>query len=212
MRGYVIRDACPRDGDDDDDDANANLDQVNDRDDEDPVGKSLAEPKPQHDVPASPPPSFHSRASSPNRRGSSVDTALADAFDADDASDEDDDADDRQRLVRQTVSPLTASPGHDATRFAAPVDQAEHIASSASRPRVVGGGNGTDGVFANLSARPERRNSEKEEQPPVSNALASYGHARRDANVTRHSRTSKPPPTPPRRTGRRPSWRPASAG
>ncbi|EQL01130.1 hypothetical protein G6O67_003598 [Ophiocordyceps sinensis] len=149
---------------------------VNDRDDEDPVGKSLAEPKPQHDVPASPPPSFHSRASSPNRRGSSVDTALADAFDADDASDEDDDADDRQRLVRQTVSPLTASPGHDATRFAAPVDQAEaHIASSASRPRVVGGGNGTDGVFANLSARPERRNSEKEEQPP------SYEQAAADA-------------------------------
>jgi hypothetical protein len=33
--------------------------------------------------------------------------------------------------------------------------------------RVVGGGGATDGVFANMSARPERQNTEKEEQPPV---------------------------------------------
>lgn len=33
----------------------------------------------------------------------------------------------------------------------------------------MGGGVGTDGVFANMSARPERTdgNAEKEEQPPV---------------------------------------------
>jgi hypothetical protein len=41
---------------------------------------------------------------------------------------------------------------------------------SGSRPtRIVGGGHGSDGVFANLSARPERGSSdpEKDEQPPV---------------------------------------------
>lgn len=159
--------------------------QVNDRDDEDPVDKSRDGSKAQSSVPTSPPPSFHSRASSPNRRGSAVDPALADAFDADDASDDEDETDDRQRLVRQPVSPLTASPGHDAMHFASPGEHAgAHAASSGSRPRLMGGGIGTDGVFANLSARPERRGSEKEEQPPV-RLSAGRRQTRYDANRPR---------------------------
>ncbi|PFH58609.1 hypothetical protein XA68_13450 [Ophiocordyceps unilateralis] len=128
---------------------------VNDHDVEDPVDRS------QRPVPSSPPPSFHSRDSSPTRRGS-VDPALADAFDAEDGSDDDDEADDRQRLVRQNATQLPAeSPPHS------PAAREVEAASSGSRPRYVGGGVGTDGVFANLSARPERTDSEKEEQPPT---------------------------------------------
>ncbi|KJZ74716.1 hypothetical protein HIM_05833 [Hirsutella minnesotensis 3608] len=137
---------------------------VNDHDDEDPVN----EPKSQPPVPSSPPPSFHSRSSSPVRRGSGpVDPALADAFDADDASD-DDDADDRQRLVRQNTTPST---GLATNGPVSPLDTSSAPMTSqvpsGSRPRYMGGGVGTDGVFANLSARPERRGSEKEEQPPT---------------------------------------------
>ncbi|PHH90052.1 hypothetical protein CDD83_4624 [Cordyceps sp. RAO-2017] len=137
---------------------------INDRDDEDHVDGTVSESTtPPLAIPSSPPPSFHSRASSPSRRG--VDPALADAFDADDASDDDDDADDRQRLVRQNTTPSTscATPptGAPAQSTDAPA------VSSGSRPRYVGGGVGTDGVFANLSARPERVDSEKEEQPPT---------------------------------------------
>ncbi|MBZ5798131.1 hypothetical protein K8353_49810, partial [Burkholderia contaminans] len=57
-------------------------------------------------IPNSPPPSFHSRASSPINRNGRVNNDLADAFDDDDASD-DDEADDRQRLVRQNSTPTT---------------------------------------------------------------------------------------------------------
>ncbi|PHH74326.1 hypothetical protein CDD80_3165 [Ophiocordyceps camponoti-rufipedis] len=129
---------------------------VNDHDVEDPVDRS------RDPVPSSPPPSFHSRSSSSSRRGS-VDPALADAFDAEDGSDDDDDADDRQRLVRQNSTQMPpASPPHSPATAREP-----ESASSGSRPRYVGGGVGTDGVFANLSARPERTDSEKEEQPPT---------------------------------------------
>ena len=113
-------------------------------------------------VPHSPPPSFHSRAPSPNRQ---VDSTLADAFDDDD--DSDDEVDDRRRLMRQNSTPSfdTANATQTPAQPAAPAP-----APSASRStRVVGGGSGSDGVFANLSARPERGNSdpEKDELPPV---------------------------------------------
>jgi hypothetical protein len=42
---------------------------------------------------------------------------------------------------------------------------------AARQQRVMGGGVGSDGVFANMSARPERVESEKEEMPPVSASL-----------------------------------------
>ncbi|KKP06128.1 hypothetical protein THAR02_01731 [Trichoderma harzianum] len=123
-------------------------------------------------IPNSPPPSFHSRASSPINRNGRVNNDLADAFDDDDASD-DDEADDRQRLVRQNSTPTIRSTS-DSSRSSAPAASASIPAtadttSSSSRPRVMGGGNASDGVFANMSARPERTdaNAEKEEQPPT---------------------------------------------
>ncbi|PNP46153.1 hypothetical protein TGAM01_v200261 [Trichoderma gamsii] len=127
-------------------------------------------PQRRAQVPNSPPPSFHSRASSPTRNGR-VNNDLADAFDDDDASD--DETDDRARLVRQDSTPTIRST-NDSARLSAPtaptsVPATSDTASSGSRPRVMGGGFGSDGVFANMSARPERTDgtAEKEEQPPT---------------------------------------------
>ena len=130
--------------------------QVNARDEDDHISGPLR-PEP---IPSSPPPSFHSRSSSP-RRNQDGDQTLFDAFDDDnDASD--DETDDRQRLVRQ-------APGHDASRTQEPAQPAwtppQPAGAAAGRP--VGGGVASDGVFANMSARPERQDSEKDEQPPV---------------------------------------------
>jgi hypothetical protein len=119
-------------------------------------------------VPNSPPPSFHSRASSPSRRNQ-VNPDLADAFD-DDEDDSDNEADDRQRLVRQNSTPaIEPSSGNAAASSHAPSYTPPALAASSTpRPtRVMGGGNGTDGVFANMSARPERVETEKDEQPPT---------------------------------------------
>ncbi|KAI9898043.1 hypothetical protein N3K66_006403 [Trichothecium roseum] len=114
-------------------------------------------------VPGSPPPSFHSRASSPQRRNN-VDPTLADAFDDDDDDASDDEPDDRQRLVRQNSTPADSS--HTPTSSVSP--PVVQPAESAAGRRVMGGGNATDGVFANMSARPERTaETEKEEQPPT---------------------------------------------
>lgn len=140
---------------------------VNAQDDEDfdsPVNsRSPAIPPPN-----SPPPSFHSRASSPTRRNQ-VDPDLADAFDDDE--DSDDETDDRQRLVRQNSlhapgasSSASAAASSQTPAYAPPALSASTVPRST---RVMGGGNGTDGVFANMSARPERIESEKEEQPPT---------------------------------------------
>jgi hypothetical protein len=116
-----------------------------------------------HPTPHSPPPSFHSRSSSPQPTRQ-VDSTLADAFDDDDESD--DEVDDRRRLMRQNSTPsmenvTTHAPIQPAVPAPAP--------SGSRSTRVVGGGSGSDGVFANLSARPERGNSdpEKDELPPV---------------------------------------------
>lgn len=127
-------------------------------------------------VPNSPPPSFHSRQSSPSRTRS-VNPDLADAFNDDD--DSEDEADDRQRLMRQNSDHGSAQPPQPnssrspiASYTPAPPAPPSVVPTpnpSASRGRVMGGGMGSDGVFANLSARPERGNpeSEKEEQPPT---------------------------------------------
>lgn len=140
--------------------------------DEDDIDSPVEAPRGLQAIPNSPPPSFHSRASSPTARGR-VDPDLEDAFDDDEISD--DEADDRQRLVRQNSTP-TASLTESATPPQLPVRPQPNTASG-SRPRVVGGGMGSDGVFANLSARPERGDpeKEKEEQPP------SYEQAAADA-------------------------------
>lgn len=127
-------------------------------------------------TPSSPPPSFRSRASSPASRR--VDATLTDAFDADGSdSDEENDGDDRQRLMRGT--PSTSSAEHSAAETPATTTTSDgrpavmerrttHIPvfTPAVPGRVYGGGSQSDGVFANLSAKPER--GEKiEEHPPV---------------------------------------------
>ncbi|KAL2751827.1 hypothetical protein ACRALDRAFT_1078287 [Sodiomyces alcalophilus JCM 7366] len=133
-------------------------------------------PRQAHPIPNSPPPSFHSRQTSPSR-GSSVDPALADAFGADD-DESDDEADDRQRLVRGNSFPvsnasssqLSASPQPQHTTIQSEGGAAA-ATSSAQAPlpsgRVYGGGTANEGVFSNLMAKPERGGEEKDEQPPT---------------------------------------------
>lgn len=128
-------------------------------------------------IPNSPPPSFRSRNSSlERRRQQNVDSTLADAFDADGDDSSDDEADDRQRLVRQSSSPVAvastnssrssgdeiAAPDRSSTQW--PVSAPGGSTAQASS-RVYGGGMG--GVFSNITARPERGEKIVEEQPPV---------------------------------------------
>lgn len=136
-------------------------------------------------TPNSPPPSFRSHDSSPTRARSSshsalADQNLADAFDADGSdSDDDNDGDDLQRLMRRT--PTDSSSAHETpaeSESDAPPRTDGAIQLADTRPahtpvfaptvqgRVYGGGSGSDGVFANLSAKPER-GEKVEEHPPV---------------------------------------------
>jgi len=132
-------------------------------------------------IPASPPPSFRSRSPSLTlRRNQTVDPTLADAFESDnDASEDEDDV--RQRLVRRpTAEQQPQQRNHAFSQPVASSASAQHSASSGSastagassnRPilgRVFGGGMQSDGVFSNLSARPEVGSQvEKDEAPPV---------------------------------------------
>jgi len=130
-------------------------------------------------TPTSPPPSFRSRASSPPSSHRSTDSLssafnqnLADTFGTNDAdSDDDNDGDDRQRLMRG--APASASAEHipaetTETRPAVVERRVTHIpvfAPTQPSGRVYGGGSG-DGVFANLSAKPEA-GEKLEEHPPT---------------------------------------------
>jgi hypothetical protein len=131
-------------------------------------------------TPSSPPPSFRSRASSPTSRhllsdASPVDQNLADTFDADGSdSDEENDGDDRQRLMRGTPASSTTEnaptpPTTESTPAPPPVERRPTYlpAFTPTTTRVYGGGSGSDGVFANLSAKPET-GEKMEEHPPVS--------------------------------------------
>ncbi|ORY09732.1 hypothetical protein BCR34DRAFT_567842 [Clohesyomyces aquaticus] len=147
-------------------------------------------PQQPYPVPASPPPSFHSRASSPTAPSSrrllsddplatDAERTLADTFDSpsdeDDSDDENGDGmDDRQRLMRGNP---TDNQTTDATRTsdeaAAPragiqrrVTQLPVFNTSAPVPGRIYGGGQNDGVFANLSAKPTR-GEDLEEKPPT---------------------------------------------
>lgn len=109
---------------------------------------------------------------------STVDQNLADTFDADGSdSDEENDGDDRQRLMRGTPTSSsteqlnTQSTTTSETPRPPPIERRPtHLPEFAPpRPtgRVYGGGSGSDGVFANLSAKPEA-GEKTEEHPPVS--------------------------------------------
>lgn len=136
-------------------------------------------------TPTSPPPSFTSRNSSPIRHKTTiVDATLADTFDAEGSdSDADNDGDDRQRLMRGGPVPTTSDTtldertqnagyivGVDGTRRP-PLAPERRVTALPTFPtttagRVYGAGNQSDGVFANLSAKPEV-GEKAEEHPPV---------------------------------------------
>ena len=165
-------------------------------------------------IPNSPPPSFRSRASSiMSRHNRAVDPTLADTFDADGAdSDEENDGDDRQRLMRgQAPSPSTEQSISLPTNGSAPVQPAterrptELPFFAPTTRRVYGGGSGSDGVFANLAAKPEA-GEKMEEHPPVS----SHTVFSRISRLHDSRPTSKQRPMPHPRTGRPPSSRQAS--
>ena len=135
-------------------------------------------------TPSSPPPSFRSVASSPTSRhfphdsDERVDQNLADTFDADGSdSDEENDGDDRQRLMRGTPASSSTDQIVTPTTTGSPSPptierRATYLPVFAPQPagqtgRVFGGGSGSDGVFSNLSAKPEA-GEKMEEHPPVS--------------------------------------------
>ncbi|KAI0010707.1 hypothetical protein F4779DRAFT_626999 [Xylariaceae sp. FL0662B] len=153
---------------------------VNTRDDEadTPIDTPASLRHPQR-IPNSPPPSFHSRSSSADRRRQNVDPTLADAFDTD-CDDSDDEPDDRQRLVRASSFPVSTanstshSPNGGQTRPPTTTVQATQLPSSGASihphqggSRVYGGGIQSDGVFSNMTARPERGEKVVEESPPT---------------------------------------------
>ncbi|KAM0717536.1 hypothetical protein Q7P37_007388 [Cladosporium fusiforme] len=137
-------------------------------------------------VPDSPPPSFRSRASSrrpsqaDNRHRSEEDRNLHDAFDApsDDESD-DENNNDQRRLIHRTPSRSSSSgseasasrPQQPPQRPASPQRTVTQIpiytpTSGPTGGRVYGGGNSSDGVWANLNAKP-RAGEDVEEKPPT---------------------------------------------
>ncbi|KAF2738280.1 hypothetical protein EJ04DRAFT_560867 [Polyplosphaeria fusca] len=144
--------------------------------------ESPVNPRLQHPIPSSPPPSFHSRASSPtgaSRRllsddplDTDADRTLADTFDSpsdgeDSDSDDGDGLDDRQRLMRgnpgshseESDNPPRQGIQRRVTQL--PVFNTQAPTSG----RIYGAGN-NDGVFANLSAKPTR-GEDVEEKPPT---------------------------------------------
>ncbi|KAL7620070.1 hypothetical protein AAE478_010619 [Parahypoxylon ruwenzoriense] len=147
---------------------------VNTQDDEvdSPIIPASLRPQP---IPNSPPPSFHSRSSSFERRRQNVDPALADAFDAED-DDSDDEPDDRQRLVRGNSFPISANSNNQTSNgrderpsgpAAQPPQWSSGTNSQQASSRVYGGGIQSDGVFSNMMARPERGEKIVEEAPPT---------------------------------------------
>lgn len=186
---------------------NTDNSQVSNNDDTDsPISPTLH-------TPTSPPPSFRSRTSSPSSRHAAVDQTLADTFDADGSdSDEENDGDDRQRLMRgspstdtelqATTAPITS----DGTRRPPPPVQRTvtqlPVFTPAEPGRIYGGGSQSDGVFANLSAKPEL-GEKVEEHPPV--CIHSI-HLIATSLLTANRRTSKQPQMPLLLTGKPQSW------
>lgn len=123
-------------------------------------------------TPTSPPPSFHSRSHSRSRshspesrrllREDPLENDLDDAFDASD--DENDPAeDDRQRLVRRSTAPTTPVIERHVTDIPAFRPQPT---SSIQIPGVTAPRPASDGVFANLSAKPSAGES-TDDKPPT---------------------------------------------
>lgn len=152
--------------------------QIAEHDEDETSPSNLEAPYP---IPASPPPSFHSRASSPTGGASQrllsddpldndADRTLADTFDNDsDDEEEGDGRDDRQRLMRGIPEEHRDSSDDEHIRPGAIQRRVTQLpvfnTQAPTAGRIYGGGN-NDGVFANLSAKPTR-GEEVEEKPPV---------------------------------------------
>ena len=156
--------------------------------DDDAIPITPTSPLPrQQSIPNSPPPSFRSRASSPQSRRHSISShdplrseaerTLADTFDApsdDDSDDENENGDDRQRLMRGNPSPAGSGEAEDGDERPRQIQRrvtelptfVPAPAPGANGPAVGGGNSVHDGVFANLSAKPTR-GEELDEKPPV---------------------------------------------
>lgn len=164
--------------------------QVSSNDEED-CQETSQRPSNTETTPSSPPPSFRSRASSPSSRHllsedpitTEAERTLADTFD--DGSDSNDEGhnegDDRQRLMRanthQSESEERVLHDGDGPNLPGAVTRLPIVVppvSSNTPARPYTGAtpfstfsHSNDGVFANLSAKPER-GEKLEEQPPVS--------------------------------------------
>lgn len=151
------------------------MNQINSHDDD--VDSPISSKHP-HGIPSSPPPSFRSRASSPTSRrllaqdplSNDPDQDLADAFDDGDVSDAENDGDDRQRLMRADTAVVrpdsTSAPTSDSEARQAAAIERRVTELPAFRP-MPPSLRPMDGVFANLSAKPER-GEQVDEKPPVS--------------------------------------------
>lgn len=131
-------------------------------------------------IPTSPPPSFRSRNSS--RREShdaqnEQERDLHEAFDAPSDSDDDDDETTRsQRRLISSAAPHSTDTTASRTRQdggnSRPTDLQRQVTEIpvftpvAPSGRVMGGGNASDGVWANISAKP-RPGEDAEEKPPT---------------------------------------------
>lgn len=158
--------------------------------DDDENGIGFSHPHKPTPIPASPPPSFHSRDSSPGRPTPRdyADSTLTDAFDDGSENEGDEATASRRRLIgsERSASPRGRNPSDRPTvamerrTTQLPVFPIANVAATtpmtgANTPRrVVGGGTGNDGVFANLSAKPGT-GEEMDEKPP------SYEQAAADA-------------------------------
>ncbi|KAF1988296.1 hypothetical protein K402DRAFT_419634 [Aulographum hederae CBS 113979] len=164
----------------------------------DDEGDTTQTPYSNQAIPSSPPPSFRSHASSPtspSRRrllstsdplASEAERTLADTFDSPSDSESDDDqdrehgADDRQRLMR--AQPESPKPEEDddtpppppplqrrTTEFPGAQVPGAHPLTGVRR---IYGGGANDGVFANLSAKPQRGDDLDEKPPTYEQAAA----------------------------------------
>lgn len=128
-------------------------------------------------IPNSPPPSFHSRSTSPvshasRSNGESVDQTLADAFDGDDGDSDDEQEDDRQRLIRSGSAPSdTPTPGSLPRRQTEiPSFIPTGPRQNSTNPRTYISSN--DGVFGNINAKPQVGDNEEELPPSYEQAAA----------------------------------------
>ncbi|KAL9596190.1 MAG: hypothetical protein Q9219_005976 [cf. Caloplaca sp. 3 TL-2023] len=147
-----------------------------------------------HSVPASPPPSFRSRASSlttsrhlltsEGHPSTEADRTLADTFNDGSTSDNEsyDGGDDRQRLMRGNTVHYADNQTTTVSDGARPVSIQRTVTDFPGVTPVIPGrtrgmpystfASSNDGVFANLSAKPERGEKQEEEKPPSYEAAA----------------------------------------